>query len=74
MLKLKDMSGPAVGQFEKIRLKILRNIVFLVVLFELLHQGDQMRALAQFFPHLEAILIGLVDRVEFVHQIHSSVL
>ena len=71
--QLEDMPVAAVGQLEQVGLDMLADEILRILLLELLFEGDYMRALAQFLPDLECVLIRLVDLVELLHQVGLAV-
>jgi hypothetical protein len=71
--QLEDMPIATVRQLEQVGLDILADEILRILLLELLFEGDYMRALAQFLPDLECVLIRLVDLVELLHQVALAV-
>jgi len=67
------MPVAAVGQLEQVGLDMLADEILRILLLELLFEGDYMRALAQFLPDFECVLIRLVDLVELLHQVALAV-
>lgn len=57
LAELQDMPGAGVGSFEQVRLDELRDEVFIILVFELLEEGDEVGGLDEFFADPEAVLI-----------------